>query len=161
MLIHWPGTYRLKPDNPKNIENRIRTYHALEQAYKEGKLKAIGVSNFTIPHLEHLIQHSNIKPMVNQVELHVLYPQSDLAKFCCVHGIVLQSYSTLGEGKLVTGEISVPAIQDLAHKYNKTQAQILLRWAIENGYPVIPKASSRERMMENLDVFDFELSEQV
>jgi diketogulonate reductase-like aldo/keto reductase len=161
MLIHWPGTQKLKRENPINSSNRLGTYRALERAHKEGLIKAIGVSNFNIDHLEHLLTNVEIVPAVNQVELHPLYQQKDLVTFCKEKGIVVQSYSTLGEGKFVNGSIKLESVEEISKRTKATPAQVLLRWAVEKGYPVIPKTSNINRLEENFSIFGFEMTEKV
>ncbi len=143
-LIHWPA------------EKNLETWQALETLYKEGRAKSIGVSNFQIADLEELIQQGDISPMVNQVEYHPLCQQKELKAYCDRHGIKLQAYSPLMRGEA----LKPPLVGKLADQYNKTPAQIVLRWIIQNDVIPLPKAANASRMKENLDVFDFELSAQ-
>ena len=141
-LIHWP--------KEKNAE----TWQALETLYKEGRVKAIGVSNFKEHHLDEILQSADITPMVNQVEFHPLFQQKTLAAYCRRWDIKLQAWSPL-----MRGEALKPAvIGALAKKYGKTPSQIVLRWDIQKDVIPLPKSSHLSRMKENLGVFDFELS---
>lgn len=143
-LIHWP--------KDKNVE----TWRALETVYKEGRVKAIGVSNFKEHHLDEILQEAEITPMVNQVEYHPLFQQKELKAYCGRMGIKLEAYSPL-----MRGEALKPApITALAKKHGKTPSQIVLRWDIQNDVIPVPKSANAARMKENLDVFDFALSEQ-
>ena len=143
LLIHQPfGDY-------------YGTWRAMEEAYRAGKLRAIGVSNFYPDRLVDLCKFVDIKPMVNQVEYHPLFQQKTLKDYCGRLGIKLQAYSPL-----MRGEALKPAlIQKLADKYNKTPSQIVLRWDIQSGVIPIPKSAHTARMRENISVFDFTLDE--
>ncbi|WP_298548155.1 aldo/keto reductase [uncultured Aquimarina sp.] len=142
-LIHWPveGKY-------------IETWKALEKLYKDGKIKAIGVSNFMQHHLEDLIENSEIIPMVNQMEFHPYLVQQNLIDFCNKHKIKYEAWSPMMQGKI----FKLSILDDLAKKYNKTVAQIVLRWNLQKGVITIPKSSKKERIISNADLFDFELS---
>lgn len=144
-LIHWPG-----PDANKYWE----TWKALEKLYKDGRVRAIGVCNFHIHHLEDLIAHSEIKPMVNQVEYHPNLTQTALRDFCRKEGIQLEAWAPLKRGDLFND----PVIIEIAQKHNKTAAQVILRWDLQNEVVTIPKSVKEERIISNADVFDFELS---
>jgi diketogulonate reductase-like aldo/keto reductase len=162
MLIHWPGTQKLALNDPQNMKNRLGTYRALEEAHDKGLIRHLGVSNFTVSHLEHLLEYARIPPYLNQIELHPLLMQSDIVEYCRDRGIRIQSYSTLGEGRFLNDpEFQLESVNQLAIQKNKTKAQILLRWAIQEDYLVIPKASSEARLLENFDIFSFELSLEV
>ncbi|SDF46748.1 Aldo/keto reductase [Fontibacillus panacisegetis] len=145
-LIHWP------------VEGKYKeAWRALETLYKEGKVKAIGVSNFQIHHLEQLMKEAEIKPMVNQVEYHPRLTQKKLQSFCQKQGIQLEAWSPLMQGQLLDN----PELLKIANKYNKSIAQIILRWDLQNGVVTIPKSTKEHRIVENSDVFDFELSKEV
>jgi 2,5-diketo-D-gluconate reductase A len=146
-LIHWP-----MPDN----ERYVQAWRQLERFYGEHSARAIGVSNFLIPHLESLLAATDIVPAVNQVELHPIFQQRELREFASDHGIAIEAWGPLGQGKYDL--FGTPAIQELAAAHGKTPAQVVLRWHLQAGNIVIPKSSSRERMTENFDVFDFELT---
>ncbi|OQO98843.1 aldo/keto reductase [Geobacillus sp. 44B] len=144
-LIHWPVKGKYKD-----------AWRALETLYKEGRVKAIGVSNFQIHHLEDLMKEAEIKPMVNQVEYHPRLTQKELQSFCQKHGIQLEAWSPLMQGQLLDNEV----LQEIANKYNKSVAQVILRWDLQNGVVTIPKTTKEHRIVENASVFDFELTEE-
>ncbi|WP_243387541.1 aldo/keto reductase [Bacillus kexueae] len=144
-LIHWP------------VEGKYKeTWKALEHLYKEGKVRAIGVSNFHIHHLEDLMKDAEIKPMVNQVELHPRLAQKELREYCEKHGIQMEAWSPLMQGKLLDNEVLV----EIGEKYGKTPAQVILRWDLQSGIITIPKSIKRERIIQNASIFDFELSKE-
>ncbi|KPV44275.1 aldo/keto reductase [Alicyclobacillus ferrooxydans] len=143
-LIHWPNLDKLK-----------ETWRAFEKLYKEGLVRAIGVSNFQIRHLEPLFQTANIIPAVNQVEYHPLLTQRTLHDFCMAHNIQLEAWSPLMKGNL-----SADTIAELAEKYGKTPAQIVLRWDLQNRVVTIPKSVRTARIEENADIFDFQLTDE-
>ncbi|REK56036.1 MAG: aldo/keto reductase [Thermobacillus sp.] len=143
-LIHWPGRDKYK-----------ETWRAFEKLYTEGYIRAIGVSNFQIHHLESLKETSGIIPAVNQVEFHPLLTQKELLAYCKREGIQLEAWSPIMKGNL-----DLPVLKELAAKYGKTPAQIVLRWDLQLGVVTIPKSVRRERIAENADIFDFELSEE-
>lgn len=144
-LIHWPG---------KDSAKYKDTWRALEKLYKDGRVRAIGVSNFHVHHLEDLIADSEIKPMVNQVEYHPHLAQLELREYCKKQGIQLEAWSPLKQGQL----LSEPTIMAIAEKYQKSPAQIILRWDLQNEVVTIPKSIKEHRIIENADIFDFELS---
>jgi diketogulonate reductase-like aldo/keto reductase len=141
-LVHWPVQDKYKD-----------TYRALEELYDQGRVRAIGVSNFKEHHLEDLMGSCRIKPMVNQVELHPLLTQTKLRMFCRKEGIQLESWRPLMQGNL-----DLPLLQELSHKYGKTPAQIVIRWHLQLGVVTIPKSVTESRIRENAHVFDFELA---
>ncbi|KEF38491.1 aldo/keto reductase, diketogulonate reductase [Schinkia azotoformans MEV2011] len=144
-LIHWP------------VEGKYKdAWRALETLYKEGKVKAIGVSNFQIHHLEDLMKDAEIKPMVNQVECHPRLTQKELKAFCQNNGIQLEAWSPLMQGQLLDNEV----LQEIANKHNKSVAQIILRWDLQSGVVTIPKSTKEYRIVENANVFDFELTKE-
>lgn len=130
-------------------------YQALEDLYDEGKLRAIGVSNFYPDRLVDIASFSRIKPMVNQVETHPFHQQTEAKKWMDKYGIQMEAWAPFGEGR--GGLFENPVLAQLAEKYNKTTAQIILRWHIQRGVVVIPKSTHKARMEENLQVFDFVL----
>jgi diketogulonate reductase-like aldo/keto reductase len=140
-LVHWPVVGKYK-----------ETYRALEELYDQSLVRAIGVSNFNIHHLEDLMGSCRIKPMVNQVEMHPLHTQKKLFAFCRKQGIQLESWRPLMQGRL-----DLPLIEELAAKYGKTPAQIVLRWHLQLGAVTIPKSTQEGRIRENAGLFDFEL----
>jgi 2,5-diketo-D-gluconate reductase A len=144
-LIHWPCPRRgLFPE----------TYRAMETLYREGKVRAIGVSNFQPAHLDRLLQTAEVTPAVNQVELHPWLQQQELRKIHDDLGIRTEAWSPLGRGHVLAD----PVVQACAAEHRRTPAQVILRWHIQLGNIAIPKASSEARIRENLDVFGFELS---
>lgn len=147
-LIHWPAP---------NFNLYIETYQALEKLYRDGKVKAIGVCNFDIDHLEHLLQSCEIKPVVNQVECHPYFQQNEMKDFCKEHDVYVEAWSPLYRGEEIFNE---PTIQGLANKYNKTPAQIILRWHIQENCIVIPKSVTPARISENICIFDFSLTDE-
>ncbi|MFI3378128.1 aldo/keto reductase [Mammaliicoccus sciuri] len=147
-LIHWPC-----PADGLFIE----TYKALETLYKEGKIKAIGVCNFKEHHLEQLLAETEVIPAVNQVEFHPLFNQKALQAYCESKGIKLMAWSPLMRG----GEwLNNADLQSIADQYNKTVAQVIIKWHLQQGRLVIPKSQNDNRIRENFDVFDFELSDE-
>ncbi|KIY20863.1 MULTISPECIES: aldo/keto reductase [Mesobacillus] len=142
-LIHWPVAGKYK-----------ETWKALEKLYKDGRVRAIGVSNFHIHHLKDLMADAEIKPMVNQVEYHPHLAQTELLEFCKAEGIQMEAWSPLKQGVLLTE----PTIVEIAKKHDKSPAQIILRWDLQNGVVTIPKSIKEHRIIENADIFDFELS---
>ena len=143
-LIHWPVSDQYKD-----------TWKALEKLYNEGRIRAIGVSNFLIHHLKDLMEDAEITPMVNQVEFHPHLVQQELHDFCHEHQIQSEAWAPLMRGKVN----DIHLLRGLAEKYGKTPAQIVLRWDLQKGVVTIPKSSNPERIRSNADVFDFELSE--
>ncbi|OBZ81017.1 Prostaglandin F synthase [Choanephora cucurbitarum] len=156
-LIHWPGTARKRLSDPVNQTNRTESYKALEKLYKEGKIRHIGVSNYTVHHLKHLIENCTVVPHVHQFELHPCLYQPELLEFCQEHKIQVQAYSSLGEGNLVNGQIRLPCLETIVKKHNTSAASVLLRWAVQHGWIIIPKSRTPDRVKENAGVFSFEL----
>ena len=128
----------------------------METIYKTGKAKAIGVSNYTIEQLEEMKTYSNTPPAVNQIEFHPFLYRKELMDYCHENNIAVEDYCPLSRGKKINDE----RITAIAAKYNKTNAQVMLRWALQHGNIVIPKSVHEERIRENIDVFDFELTEE-
>ena len=141
-LVHFPVT-----------QTRRMAWMRMEEIYKSGKAKAIGVSNYTVRHLEELLQWCDEPPMVNQVELHVFLQQPDLVDFCKKHDIVVQAYSPLAHGH----RMDDPVLKEIADKHDKSVAQVMIRWCLEKGTVPLPKSVTPERIKENVDVFDFDL----
>lgn len=146
-LIHWPT-----PKHDKYVE----TYQALETLYREGRVKAIGVSNFDIDHLERILKECDIVPTVNQVERHPYLQQKELQAFCDRHHIQLEAYSPLMNGRDLLED---PVIQEIAEAHGKTPAQIILRWQLQTDVIAIPKSVTPSRIQENIAIFDFQLTE--
>ena len=128
----------------------------MEELYKEGKIRAIGVSNFKIHHLEELIKEAEIMPMINQVELHPQFPQEELREFCIKNNIAIEAWGPLMQGKI----FEIDLMKELASKYGKTISQIALRWHYQLGIITIPKSIKAERIIENTNIFDFEISKE-
>ncbi|WP_339269945.1 aldo/keto reductase [Paenibacillus sp. FSL K6-1330] len=141
-LVHWPGK-----------DKYLDTWKALIHLQKEGLVRSIGVSNFRIRHLQHIIEETGVVPVVDQVELHPLLSQKELLGYARENNIVLEAWSPLMQGNL-----DQPVLAQIAEKYGKTTAQVILRWDIQNGVIVIPKSIKEHRIRENAGIFDFELS---
>jgi diketogulonate reductase-like aldo/keto reductase len=142
-LIHWPK-------GQKSVE----TWKAMEELYTKGQIRAIGISNFLVHHLEDFLPECNITPAVNQVEFHPELIQPELLEYCKNKGIQMEAWSPIMKGRVN----NIPLIKDLAAKYKKTPVQVVLRWDIQKGVVTIPKSVTPERIISNADVFDFELS---
>lgn len=144
-LIHWPceadGLF-------------IETYKAMEELYEQGKVKAIGVCNFNVHHLEKLMDQSSIKPMVNQIEVHPYFNQQELQEFCDRHDIKVTAWMPLMRNR---GLLDDPVIVKIAKKYHKTPAQVVLRWHLAHNRIIIPKSQTPKRIQENIDILDFNL----
>lgn len=144
-LIHWP------------VEGKYKeTWRALETLYKENRVKAIGVSNFHTHHLEELLKDAEITPMIDQVEYHPHLTQRELHDFCKAHKIQLEAWSPLMQGEL----LDHPVLEEIAAKTEKTTAQVILRWDLQNGVITIPKSIKEPRIIQNSQIFDFELTEE-
>ncbi|UOQ46740.1 aldo/keto reductase [Gracilibacillus caseinilyticus] len=144
-LVHWPVPGKFK-----------ETYKALEDIYRDGKAKAIGVSNFEPHHLEELLETAEITPVVNQVELHPQLQQQAVRDFCDKHNILVEAWAPLGKARYFDHAV----LQKLANKYNKQPSQIIVRWQYQSGIITIPKSVHKERQRENIDIFDFELTDE-
>ena len=142
-LIHWPVAGKYKD-----------AWKALEKLYKEKRVRAIGVCNFHQHHLENLLEEAEIVPMINQIELHPLLSQTKLRTYCKEKYIQVEAWSPLGQGTL----LEHPELLDIAKIHNKSVAQIILRWDLQNDIITIPKSIREIRMKENIDIFDFELT---
>ena len=142
-LIHWPVAGKYKD-----------TWRALEKLYGEGRIRAIGVSNFLRHHLQDLLQSAEIVPMVNQMEFHPWLVQQDLLEYCHDKGIQYEAWSPLMKGTVA----QVPELRELALKYGKTEAQVVLRWDLQKGVVTIPKSANKGRIAANAAIFDFELA---
>lgn len=148
-LIHWF----------KGYDKSLSTYKALETLYKQGKIKAIGVCNYNIHHLQHLIDHAEIKPMVNQVETHVFLQNHKLQEYCINNGIQLEAYAPLFSHN-IKETLENETLNLIAKKHNKTIPQIVIRWFVQRDVVVIPKSVTPSRIIQNFNVFDFELDEE-
>lgn len=151
LLIHWPAS----PNKDANWQEiNSRTWDAMMELYEEGHVRAIGVSNFKAQHLEPLLK-SRIKPMVNQIEFHPGYMQRDVIELCREHDIVVEGWSPFGRGAVLDNEVVV----SVANKHQVTPAQVCIRYALQHGVLPLPKTVNPERMVENLEIFHFELDE--
>ena len=149
-LIHWPNPLKFRFCwQEKNAES----WQAMEEAYEAGKIRALGVSNFCERHLEALSKTTKIAPMVNQIKVCPGQSQRELAEYSRAHGMVVEGYSPLGTGKIFSSE----EMQRLSQKYNRTIAQICVRWSLQEGALPLPKSTHEERIIENARVFDFDL----
>lgn len=142
-LVHWPGTRLYR-----------ETWKALEKLYKDGHVRAIGVSNFNIHHIEDILQDCEFVPMVNQVEYHPRLTQADLIAYCKEHKIQMEAWSPLMRGKILDNAI----VAKIAETHGKTPAQVVLRWDLHHGVVTIPKSVHRDRIQANADIFDFSLT---
>lgn len=152
-LIHWP--------NPPKFRDRwqevnAETWKAMEELYEAGKVRAIGISNFRPHHIEALMKTAKVAPAVNQIRLCPGDVQEDVVAASRKHGMILEAYSPLGVGKI----FEVPEVKALAEKYGKSVAQVCIRWSLERGYLPLPKSVTPERIRENIQVFDFTLSDE-
>ncbi|MFK0402007.1 aldo/keto reductase [Microbacterium sp. NPDC090225] len=157
LILHQPV--------PTRFEKTIAAYKALEALLADGRVRAIGVSNFMPHHLERLLQDTDVIPAVNQVELHPYFTQQDVQKADAAHGILTQAWSPIGGITFYPGwgdgkrsVLDDPTIAELAQTHGKSPAQVMLRWGVQQGRSVIPKSTNPTRIAENFDVFDFELS---
>lgn len=142
-LVHWPVPGR-----------RQDTRRAMERILKEGKARAVGVSNYMVPHLEELLASSDVVPAVNQIELSPFLHPKELIDFCATHGIAVEAYSPLTRGR----RLRDPRLTPMTQTYGKSPAQILIRWGLQRGFIEIPKSARPEHIRENVSVFDFEIS---
>lgn len=144
-LIHWPKS-----------DKRLETWRALEKLLDDGRVRAIGVSNYLIRHLDEVIANSEVVPMVDQVEFSPFLYQKELLEYCRSNNIILEAYSPLTRGK----KLGDPRVVAVAERYGRTPAQVMIRWVLQKGMVAIPKSVHRERLAENAAVFDFTISEQ-
>lgn len=148
-LIHWPA------QGEAGEELNAQTWRAFETIYKEGRAKAIGVSNFMDHHLDKLSQCAEIMPMVNQIEYHPGYMQPETVAYCKEMGILVEAWSPLGSGKVLNNA----QLEYIAGKYGKSVAQVCIRWCLQNEILPLPKSVTPERIRQNMAVYDFTLSE--
>ncbi len=142
VLLHFPA-----------LVGRKKAWQALEESKAEGKVRSIGVSNYTIRHLEEMKKYARVMPAVNQVELHVFLQQPELLEYCEREGIVVEAYSPLAHAK----DMDEQVIERVATKHGVSYAQVMLRWCLQKGLVVLPKSVTPERIRENIDIFGFEL----
>lgn len=151
-LIHWPASSN-QFENWEEIN--LDTWKAITELYKEGKIKSIGVSNFMPQHLEALMK-TEVPPMVNQIEFHPGFMQEETVVYCKNNGIIVEAWSPLGTGKMLTNEV----LKAIGQKYGKSVAQVCIRWALQNEILPLPKSITPSRIQENTEVFDFVISEE-
>ncbi len=155
-LIHWPNPVDCR-ENEKWKKRDIDCYKAMEDLYKQGKIKAIGVSNFLPHHLEVILDNCSIIPMVNQIRLFPGHIDETTVEFCQKHNILLEAYSPLGEGALLDNE---DLMRIVANYPNKTAAQVALRWSLQRGFLPLPKSANNVRLAQNIDIFNFVISDE-
>lgn len=156
MLLHWPAT--MKSTDPNNRKRRLAAWTVLEEYYQHGWARAIGVSNFSVEHLQQLQQDgASVQPMVNQIEASVYLQYSDIVEYCQEHGIVVQAYSPLGRGVKDISQDTV--VLPIADKHGKNPGQIAMRYLVQLGYTITFLSSSAERLASNQEIFSFELDE--
>src|SRR4051794_21437706 len=148
LLIHWPVP---------ELDRYVETWRAFEKLYADGRVRAIGGSNFHIPHLQRLLDEGSVVPAVNQIELHPQLPQAELREFHAQHGIVTEAWSPLARGGAVLAD---PTVTTIAERVGKSPAQVLLRWSLQLGNVVLPRSVTPSRIAENLELFDFSLAEE-
>lgn len=151
-LIHWPANKKQFGDEAKKIN--AETWKALEELYEEGKIRAIGLSNFLPHHIEELMETASVKPMVDQIEFHPGWAQLEASEYCKKNGIVVEAWSPLGRKDALDNEV----LRGIGEKYGKGTAQVCIRWIMQHGILPLPKTVNLGRMAENADVFDFELT---
>lgn len=151
-LIHTPAVERWHEDWR---EINLSTWRAFERLYNEGRIRAIGVSNFLPHHLQALMDKAEITPMVNQIEVHPGFNSAETVRFCQENGIVIEAWGPFGNGQILSNE----KLQSIAALYGKSVAQICLRWLLQKGIVPLPKSCNEKRIVENTQIFDFELSE--
>ena len=147
-LVHWPTPAR---------DNYLQAWERLIEIRERGLARSIGVSNFLVAHLERIVSATGVAPAVDQIELHPAYQQGDVTDWAAAHDIRIESWGPLGQGKYDL--FGTPAVAEAARAHGRTPAQVVIRWHLDHGYIVFPKSVRRERLAENLDVFDFELTE--
>ncbi|MCR2762360.1 aldo/keto reductase [Microbacterium sp. zg.B48] len=147
-LIHWPAPAK---------DNYLHAWEKLIEVRSAGLARSIGVSNFLVPHLERIVAATGVTPAVDQIELHPAHQQRTVTDWAAAHGVRIEAWGPLGQGKYDL--FGIPAVADAASAHRKTPAQVVLRWHIQKGNIVFPKSVRRERLEENLDVFDFALSD--
>lgn len=148
-LVHWPA---IGSDGP---EYNKESWRAFEKLYKEKRIRAIGVSNFKPHHLEALMETAEVMPMINQIEFHPGQMQQETVDFCIKHHIQVEAWSPLGTGRMLTN----PQLVDIAGHYNKSVAQLCIRWCLQNNALPLPKSITPSRIQENTEIFDFEISQ--
>jgi 2,5-diketo-D-gluconate reductase A len=147
-LVHWPTPAK---------DNYLHAWEKLIELRAEGLTRSIGVSNFLVPHLERIVASTGVVPAVDQIELHPAHQQRDITDWAAAHGVRVEAWGPLGQGKYDL--FGIPAVKDAASAHGKSPAQVVLRWHLQKGFIVFPKSVRRARLEENLDVFDFTLSD--
>ena len=155
ILIHCPQPWAVFRGKRKYFKENVEVWRALEEAYKEGKVKAIGVSNFSVDDLQNILDHCEIPPMVNQILLHIGEVPVDIIRFCSEHNIVIESYSPIAHGRALNNN----AIVEMAKKYNVSVPQLCIKFTLQLGTVSIPKASKEDHIIDNTKL-DFEISEE-
>ena len=156
MLIHCPQPWSEYGSDKKYYKENIEVYKALEEFYKQGKIKSIGVSNFSIDDLEHLLPYIEVMPVVNQIPVHIEHTDIDLIKYCQEKGIEIEAYSPIAHGRI----LSHPEILKMSEKYHRSVAEICIRYTLQLNTITLPKATSIEHMKANLGAMDFEISKE-
>jgi len=157
LLLHWPGVFKHKPESDYHRTARSKAWDGMEKLYKEGLVRAVGVSNFEPRHLKEF-ENRTVKPAVNQCEFHPLYWRKDLLDSCNEHKVILEAYGSLGLKSGVMDMLVNPTIVQISKETGRTSAQVLLRWGLEHGLVVIPKSQTPSRIEENFNILDFSLT---
>jgi diketogulonate reductase-like aldo/keto reductase len=159
-LVHWPIAFKQGTNDVVDVPLR-NTWEAMEPLVEKGLVRSIGISNYSVQQMEDLLKYCKVKPVTNQCEAHPHFPNSEVAQFCKENGMVFTAYSSLGN---VSAEqescLTDPLVVKLAQRYGKTPAQILLRWGLQRDYMILPKSVSVQRVADNANLFDFEISDQ-
>ncbi|KAI8777502.1 aldose reductase A-like [Biomphalaria glabrata] len=156
-LIHWPGTSQYQPKDEHNRQLRKESWLDMEEAFKQGKVKSLGISNYLTRHIEELLSYCTVKPSVLQTEYHPHLIQADVKKTCDKHNILLQAYSSLGTTSSKE-LISDPKVVEIAKQCQKSPAQVLLCWAVQQDIGVLPKSTNPSHIRDNFDIFSFSLT---
>jgi len=151
-LIHWPASQKVNGDNWRQINQE--SWSALEKLYEDGRVKSIGVSNFYVHHLQPLMDEAKVIPMVNQIEYNPGFKQKEQVEFCQKNDILVEAWSPLGEKRMLSNEV----LKGIAGNYNKSAAQICIKWCLQNGVLPLPKSITPYRIQENSKIFDFTIS---
>ena len=152
-LIHWPNPKPFREDYPEKFYD---TWNAIERLYRDGKVRAIGVCNCLTSHLKDLMRYAQVKPMVLQNEIHIGYMQKEATEYAKNNGMIVEAWAPLCRGKA----FGMEPLSSIAYKYGKTESQILVRWSLQHNLLPLPKSVRAERIIENADVFDFEISKE-
>lgn len=152
-LIHWPNPKQFREDYPEKLYD---TWNAMERLYRDGMVRAIGVCNCLTSHLKDLMRYAQVKPMVLQNEIHIGYMQKEATEYAKNNGMIVEAWAPLCRGKA----FGMEPLSSIAYKYGKTESQILVRWSLQHNLLPLPKSVRAERIIENADVFDFEISKE-